>query len=75
MNKHLNYSRRELLSGKPLTCDSSAQTHIASFIVQVRPERLDVIQQTLTGREGVEIITEDRRGKLIVGTSRNRPTL
>lgn len=40
--------------------------HVASLLVQVRPENIETVAPVLAGREGVEVHATDPKGKIIV---------
>jgi nitrate reductase NapD len=57
----MRLNRRELLSGSiPDSC------HIASLVVQCRPEKLATTATAIEALHGVEIPARDERGKLVV---------
>ena len=55
-------SRRHVITARAV----SGAEHIASLLVQVRPERIAAIAEQLAGREGVEVHATDPKGKIIV---------
>jgi periplasmic nitrate reductase NapD len=62
-------ARRHLLSGRwiePVRTDTPDVVEIASILVQVRPERLNVVAREIEALPGTEIYSRDPKGKLVV---------
>jgi nitrate reductase NapD len=57
----MRLSRRQIITG-----NDSDSCHIASMVVQCRPEKLDTISAALTAIDGLEVPERDERGKLVV---------